>query len=320
MEPALRVSVVMTCFNEGRWIGAAVRSVLDQTRGDLVEDIVIADDGSDDETLAVLGEIEGWDRRIRVIYGPGGAGLSAQRNLAIGETSAPLIAILDGDDLWAPDKLERQTPAFADDEVGLCYADFSHFAGEDLATARRAGVKDITAASDLTQAYFLNDPPIIPSTILLRRTALEAAGGFDATVRVFEDTDLFIRLSRVCRFALADAPLLLKRYRTSSITGGRKDQMAHHALVAYRAAAEEPRLLPLVPRRLAERARKLGNQHFLMDDLKRSTAFYGLAVRLRPISPLAWAGVLLTGPLGGPLRRVLRDRLRKRRSALGLSR
>lgn len=319
MEPGLRVSVVMTCYNEGRWIGAAVRSVLDQTRVDLIEDIVIADDGSDEETLVVLREIEGWDGRIRVLYGPGGAGLSAQRNRAVGETSGDLIAILDGDDLWAPDKLERQTPVFADDGVGLCYADFCHFAGEDLATARRAGVKDITAASDLTRAYFLNDPPIIPSTTLLRRTALEAAGGFDATVRVFEDTDLFIRLSRVCRFALVDTPLLMKRYRTSSITGGRRDLMAHHALVALRAAAEDPRLLPLVPRRLAERARKLGNQHFLMDDVKGSAGFYGLAVRLQSFSPMAWAGVLLTGPLGGPVRGFLRGRLRKRRAALGLS-
>ncbi|MFC5342760.1 glycosyltransferase family 2 protein [Brevundimonas staleyi] len=313
------VSVVMTCYNEGPWIGAAVRSVLDQTRADRIADIVIADDGSDAATLAVLGEIERWDARIRVLRGPGGAGISAQRNWAIGEGAAPLIALLDGDDLWAPDKLERQLPVFADARVGLCYSDLLHFAGEDLATARRAGVKDITGARDLTRAYVLNDPPIIPSTVVLRRSALEVAGGFDEAVTVFEDTDLFIRMSRACRFALVDAPLTLKRYRTSSITGGRKDLMAHHALVAFRATATEPRLLPLVPRRLSERARKLGNQHLLMDDPKAAAGFYGLAVRLRPVSLGAWAGVLLTSAAGAPVLGWLRRRLRKRRAALGVS-
>jgi len=319
MEAVVRVSVVMTCYNEGPWIGAAVRSVLDQTRADLIEDIVIADDGSNEATLEVLREIEGWDRRIRLLYGPGGAGLPAQRNWAIGEGSAPLIAILDGDDLWTADKLERQVPVFADAEVGLCYADFSLFAGEDLSTARRAGVKDITEAQDLTRVYFLNDPPIVPSTIVLRRTALADSGGFDPTVRIFEDTDLFVRLSRVCRFALVNASLLLKRNRSSSITNGRRDLMAHHALVAFRAAAVEPRLLALVPRRLSERARKLGNQHFLMDDLAGSAAFYGLALRLQPTNPATWAGVILTGPFGAPLRALLRGRLDRRRAALGVS-
>ena len=319
MEAALSVSVVMTCYNEGPWIGAAVRSVLDQTRADLIVDIVIADDGSDAATRAVLRDIEGWDGRIRVLYGPGGRGLPAQRNWAIDEGGAPLIAILDGDDLWTPDKLERQVPVFADPEIGLCYADFRHFAGDDLSTARRAGVRDITAARDLTRAYFLDDPPIIPSTIVLRRTALTAGGGFDAAVRVFEDTDLFVRLTRVCRFAVVPAPLLLKRYRPSSITGGRRDLMAHHALVAFRAAADEPRLLALVPRRLSERARKLGNQHLLMDDLPGAAGFYGLALRLRPVSLTAWAGALLAGPLGAPVRPLLRRRLHRRRAALGVA-
>ena len=318
-EAVLRVSVVMTCYNEGPWIGAAVRSVLDQTRADLIEDIVIADDGSDEATLAVLRDIEGWEGRIRVLYGPGGRGVPAQRNWAIGEGAAPLIAILDGDDLWAADKLERQVPAFADPDVGLCYSDFSLFGGEDPSTARRAGVKDITATRDLTRAYFLNDPPIVPSTVVLRRTAMADSGGFDPTVRIFEDTDLFVRLSRICRFALVDASLLLKRNRSSSITGGRRDLMAHHALVAFRAAAAEPRLLPLVPQRLAERARKLGNQHFLMDDLAGSAAFYGLALRLQPTNPATWAGAVLTGPFGAPLRAVLRGKLQRRRAALGVS-
>src|SRR4029453_11109330 len=134
----------------------------------------------------------------------------------------------------------------------------------------RARVRDITRGENLTRTYFLNDPPIIPSTTLIRRAHFAACGRFDASMRVFEDTDFFRRLARVSRFAYVDSPLLYKRSRSTSITGGRKDLMAYHALVALKAAAEEPSLLALVPKRLAERARKLGNHHFLLRDWTRA--------------------------------------------------
>ncbi|MDF0486563.1 glycosyltransferase family 2 protein [Sphingomonas sp. H39-1-10] len=315
-----RVAVIMTCYNEGPYIGAAVRSVLDQSRAAWIDAIVIADDGSDGETLAVLRDIETWDVRIRVLYGPGGVGLPGQRRKAIAETDAPVLAILDGDDLWTPDKLERQWPVLAEDTaIGLVYADFCVFPNQNLAAARRAGVLDITHDARLSRRYFLNDPPIIPSTTLLRRAAYDAAGGFDAAVRVFEDTDFYLRLARVTRFALVEAPLLYKRQRGSSITGGRADLMAHHAFVALKAAADEPALLPLVPRRLAERARKLGNQRFLLNDRAGAVRLLRLAVRLDPLNRRAWQSLLAATLFPALALRLLGSGGRARQAALGVS-
>jgi len=308
----------MTCYNEGPYIVAAVRSVLDQSRAEWIDAIVIADDGSDAATLAVLREIESWDVRIRVLYGPGGVGLPGQRRVAIAETDAPVLAILDGDDLWTPDKLERQLPVLAtDDAVGLVYADFCVFPNHDLAAARRAGVLDITRNAPLSLGYFLNDPPIIPSTTLLRRTDYDSAGGFDAAVRVFEDTDFYLRLARVTRFALVDTPLLYKRQRGSSITGGRSDLMAHHAFVAFKAASDEAALLPHVPRRLAERARKLGNQRFLLNDRAGAVRLLWLAVRLDPLNRRAWQSLLAARVFPGLALRMLGSGGRARQAALG---
>ena len=313
-----RVAVILTCCNEGAYIGLAVRSILQQTRADLVESIVIADDGSDPTTVEVLREIESWDVRIRVLYGAGGAGLPAQRNLAIARSSAPVLAILDGDDLWTPDKLARQVPVLAADEkIGLVYSGYFTFGSDDLKTAHEARVLDLSAEADLCRAYFLNDPPIIPSTTLIRRTAFEACGGFDATIRVFEDTDFYIRLSRVSRFAFVSAPLLYKRSRNSSITRARKDLMAHHALVALRAAAEDSRLLPLVPRRLSERARKLGNQQFLLGDASGATGLLRLAVRFDLLNFRAWASLFVASWFARPVYWLMGPRLRSRRLALG---
>ena len=311
-----KVAVVLTCCNEGRYIGAAVRSILDQTRADLIESIVIADDGSDPETISTLCDIQRWDSRIRLLLGGGGAGPSAQRNIAIANTVAPYIAILDGDDYWAPNKLELQLAALKG-KVGLVYSGYYTFAWDDAGTAHLAPVRDITGEADLTRAYFLDDPPIIPSTILISRSAFDTCGGFDPSIRVIEDTDFCLRLSRTCRFSFVDAPLAYKRSNRSGTTGSRKDLLAHHARVALKAASEEPRLLSLVPKRLAERARKLGNHRFLFGDSEEARRLLRFALRLDPFNLRAWTSLIATFAMKGPLRRLFAAKLSARRIAMG---
>jgi glycosyltransferase involved in cell wall biosynthesis len=315
---APKVAAILTCYNEGAYIGAAVRSVLQQTRSDLLESVVIADDGSNPETIAVLNGIELWDRRIRILYGAGGAGLPAQRNLASRATEAPVLAILDGDDLWTPNKLELQIAALDDASAGLVYSGYFMFAGDNVKAAIRAPVRDISNDSDQTRAYFMNDPPIIPSTTLIRRSTFEACGGFDPTVRVFEDTEFYLRLSRICRFAYVDEPLLYKRSSSTSMTGSRKDLMAHHAFVAFKAASEDPRLLPLVPMRLAERARKLGNHYLVLGEVEQARALLRLATRIDARNLRAWLSLAATSGLAWPARRLVAARMRSRRAALGV--
>lgn len=310
----------MTCYNEGPYIGAAVRSVLDQTRADLIDKIVIADDGSEPDTIQTLKMIQAWDPRIEILFGPGGAGLPRQRNLAIERLSAEFFAILDGDDIWTLDKIETQLPLLMSDAgIGLVYGGYYTFPDQDLGKAQEAKLLDITSKADLTRTYFLNDPPIIPSTTIIRRATFERCGRFNAEIRVFEDTDFFIRMARISRFAMTSKPLLYKRNRGSSITGGRKDLMAHHALVAFKAAAVEPELMPLVTRRLAERARKLGNQRFLVGDYEDAARLTRLAVQLDASNLRAWASFLVAGGvLAKPAYRILRRKLKSRQAALGV--
>ncbi len=321
VSPDICVGIVMTCYNEGRYIGAAVRSVLAQTCIDHISRIVIADDGSDADTLSVLRDIESWDRRIDILYGPGGGGVSTQRNLAIAcmPEQVNVLAILDGDDLWAPTKLERQLPVLsARPEVGLVYGGFYTFA-DDLSHAQLAPVIDITRSAALSSCYFLTDPPIIPSTTLMRRSDYERCGGFHAHIKVFEDTDLFVRMARICRFGFVAEPLLYKRHHAVSITGGRQDLMAHHAYVALIAAAAEPALLDLVPKRLAERARKLGNHRFLSGDLTAARSLLRLAVRINPLNHRAWLSLLAASLAPRLSTRILSTRMQAKRVSMGLS-
>tara|TARA_Y100000052_G_scaffold22253_2_gene22937 strand:+ start:37113 stop:38087 length:975 start_codon:yes stop_codon:yes gene_type:complete len=305
-EQSPKVAAILTCYNEGPYIGAAVDSILAQTRADLIQDIVIADDGSKEDTLAVLRELETKDSRIKVIYGPGGNGISRQRNIAVSSTSAPYLAFLDGDDLWHEKRLEIQLPIIeSDDTIGLIYSAFHTFSDGDLASARIANVIDLSGSQNLTIDYFLNDPPIIPSAMIVRRSNFEAIEGFDETVAVFEDTDFFIRMSRVCRFGFVSDSLVFKRVWSDSITSGRTDLMAHHALVALKAASVQPELYGLVSKRLSERARKLANMRFLLGDREFAQIFSSLALGFQPFSignVTAWALARLPDAAGEFLR------------------
>lgn len=319
MPDEQKIAVILTCYNEGPYIGAAIRSVLEQTRAELIESIVIADDGSGADTVAVLKDIERWDARIQVLYGLGGAGPAPQRNLAIANTSAPIIAMLDGDDLWTPNKLELQLPALASDpNVGLVYSGYFMFPSDNIEAAYRANVRDISGERDQSRAYFKFGAPIICSTTLIRRSVFAAGGGFDTNNPGFEDIDLFMRLIRFCRYAFVDAPLLYKRNHATSFTGTRKDLMAHHAYVSLKAAATDPTLLPLVPARLAEKARKLGNQSFLLGDPEQATLLLKFAARVNPLNIRAWASLIVARFFARPAYYLLASRLRSRRAALGV--
>lgn len=312
------VDVVLTCYNDGQYINQAVRSILNQTVAARIGRIVLADDGSGKETISVLKQIEADEPDVSVIFGPGGAGPAEQRNRAIAATAAPFVAILDADDYWAPRKLEYQLPILqADPAIGLVYSDYFAFPSENADAARRAGAADLADAEDQTRAFFLCDPPILPSTVVLRRAAFDRAGGFDPTIRMFEETDLWLRLSRICRFGFAAEPLVYKRYHAESLTGSQQDKMSDHAFIALKAVAYDPELLGLVPRRLSERARKLGNHRFLQGDAAEAARLLRLAMKLDPLNIRVvpyWAAAALAPRLSY---RLLGRALRRRRLAMG---
>ena len=96
-----RVSVLIPTYNACRYLGAALESVLGQTYQDF--EIIVVDDGSEDDTAAVAARYP----QVRYFYNAH-SGISVTRNLAISKAKGEMIAFLDADDMWAPDKLEKQ--------------------------------------------------------------------------------------------------------------------------------------------------------------------------------------------------------------------
>lgn len=201
------VSVVIAAHNQARWLGEAVESVRAQTLR--AWELLVVDDGSTDDTAAVMAAVAG-EPRIRYLPGPH-AERAAARNRGIAAARAPLVAFLDADDRWRPDKLARQAAALAArPAAAFCYtpARFIDAAGTLLPIRKPAHA----IAGDVFPRLVRGNLVILAS-VVARRAAVDAVGGFDATLGVYgcEDWDLWLRLARDAEVAVVDEELTLYR-------------------------------------------------------------------------------------------------------------
>jgi glycosyltransferase involved in cell wall biosynthesis len=197
------------------WVGEAVASVLGQSAGDL--ELIVIDDGSRDGTPALLAAVA--DPRLRVERRPP-AGLTASLNRALALARAPLLARLDADDLALPERLARQR-AFMDahPEVGLLGAG----ACEVDETGRKVAVQMPPPDDAALRAALIRRNPFIHSAVMARRALVERAGGYDESVPVAQDYDLWMRLAPLTRLASLPEVLVVRRLLPDRVSATRDD-------------------------------------------------------------------------------------------------
>ncbi|MDM7998652.1 MAG: glycosyltransferase family 2 protein [Dehalococcoidia bacterium] len=198
MEPKPLVSIITPTYNHEAFIGQCIESVLAQTYGNWEQ--IIIDDGSTDATGAVVARYH--DSRIRYVRqdNVGIWNLSKTYNRALEMARGGLVAILEGDDYWPPDKLEKQVPSLTDPQVALSFGRVLHVStdGQPLWT----GPKDMAWFETATQIQILRRLILAnflsSSTVMCRRSALEAAGGFrQASYTPYVDHPTWLQLSLV---------------------------------------------------------------------------------------------------------------------------
>jgi glycosyltransferase involved in cell wall biosynthesis len=194
-----KIDVIVPVFNGEAFIAKALQSLQQQTLP--VARIIIADDGSTDGTELASADLMAKDKRITYLKLPH-AGVSATRNAGIAASSAPLLAFLDADDIWLPEKLERQMEAFerGGPEIGFVHSSyfFINAQGERLSDRNVVPPKqrgDIFMPL-LLDGYVLSGSA---SSVMVRRDVLDKAGYFDERLFHGEDWDLWIRLSRISK-------------------------------------------------------------------------------------------------------------------------
>lgn len=208
--PAPLVSVVMPAYNRSSLIGESIRSVLDQKMADW--ELLVVDDGSTDDTVAVVEEFASRDDRVRCVeIGRNTGDPAIPRNIALRMAQGRYVAFLDSDDLWLPGKLTLQTIFLEENErFAVVHSNAFAFRTENPDTQWPMNRFPPHRDGYIFERMVRGDA-MITSTIMMRRSCVESVGEFREGLRVTEDYEFKLRLSK--KFPIAYQDILLARYR-----------------------------------------------------------------------------------------------------------
>jgi len=202
-------SVIVPCHNSA----GPLRETLESARAQSVRDIeiIVIDDGSSDNTLEVARAAATEDPRI-VVVAQANSGVSATRNRGVAMARADIVALLDSDDLWAPDHLATHLARLnADPSLGLSFSPVRFIEADGRETGERTRPK----LEGLTPADILSTNPCSTcSTIVTRARVFAEVGGFRETLRRAEDQEWLFRVS-LSRWRIAGVDKVLVSYRNS---------------------------------------------------------------------------------------------------------
>jgi glycosyltransferase involved in cell wall biosynthesis len=208
------VSVVMPSYNSADTIVETIASVAAQSWREF--EMIVVDDGSNDGTPALLAQ---QARRYPWISWciQANAGPSVARNTAIALARGEFIAFLDADDIWMPNKLALQVAAFEHNpNAAFVYADERDF-WPDRELPKTLFQQKRPARGNVLRALFNRGNFILTSTVMVRKSALQAVGGFDPGRRINEDVDLWFRMAEEYEFDYVPQVLVRRRLLTNSL-------------------------------------------------------------------------------------------------------
>jgi glycosyltransferase involved in cell wall biosynthesis len=298
------VSVVIPAYNNAQYVTQAVDSALTQTYSPV--EIIVVDDGSTDNTAELLA---GYRERISFVRqenrGPAGA-----RNAGIRQARGELLAFLDSDDLWFPEKLERQVPVFLKNpRVGVVHSDWLRL--DRGADGYRPSTRPHHECNGNCYHRLFFDNCVHTSTAVLAQACVDKVGLFDEGIRGCEDYDLWIRVSRYYEFAYVAQPLAVYRKHSTNITLSLLGMEASWLAAVRKMLQADPSLWQTIGKekveeRLVGLLRGLGYLHYDQGNFTEAHRLFaeGLSYRVSPFLCLLWFATLFPPPLIQRLRSV----------------
>ena len=217
------VSIITPTFNHARFIEHCVRSVLRQTYRRW--EMIVVDDASSDGTLRSVRDLAARNPRVEVVAHArrhGIEGLADSYNEALGASRGELIAVLEGDDWWAPHRLARQVPLLSEDpSLVLAYGDCWEMSetGRPIGYVTTPVSHDSLRSSSAEAITFFSTLDSVPAnTVLIRRDALEGVGGFRSGGLPLVDYPTWLTLSLQGDFVRVDRPISYWRRHAGSVS------------------------------------------------------------------------------------------------------
>ena len=282
------ISVIIPTFNCGQFIESAIQSALNQTVKDI--EIIVVDDGSMDDTQAIVKRIPGpitYHRQVN-------SGAAAARNRAAGLSKGEWIAFLDADDRWYPEKLAVQIEhSVLHPEAVLIYSeldaiDSSGSVTQEFLLRTKLARRKRKGRRNLVSAAFGDRPFPYPSTVLLKNNVFSEFGGFSQEFRgnYHEDFELFARIAS--KYEILFIPEALTQYRQGA-TAYRWNYatrqrnwllLLNHLELAWQDDREK---LKVLNDEFAKYYSAQGKQHLMNNDYAQARQCFGRAFKYRPI-------------------------------------
>lgn len=210
------VSVIIPTFNHAQFLKAAIQSVVDQTLTDW--EAIVVNNYSKDNTIEIIESFN--DTRIRLVNFCNNGIIAASRNYGIRLSLGAFIAFLDSDDIWLPDKLEKQVELFKkSNETALVYTRFKTIKGDTISNTILPGDGKYTSGRLFELLYLRSF--VACSSVMVRKSILDQVGIFDINPNLIaiEDVDLWLKISLKYVIKCANnSPLLLYRIQPGGIS------------------------------------------------------------------------------------------------------
>ena len=201
------VSIIMNCYNGQKYLREALNSVLEQTYQNW--ELIFWDNCSNDSSSSIFEKFN--DKRFKYFLANKHTTLYEARNLAIQKSNGSFIAFLDTDDMWLPNKLEKQIPLFDDDSVGLVYGNIWLLNKKNIIKKKKILTKKKLSKGNITKSL-LNDYKMPVISIVIRKDFLpDITNVFNAKYDLLADFDFSINFSLKHKFDCIQDPVAIYR-------------------------------------------------------------------------------------------------------------
>ena len=212
------VSVIMNCYNGAKYLDESIQSVISQTYDNW--ELIFWDNRSEDKSSEIFKKYQ--DKRFKYFYANKHTSLYEARNLAIQKSTGDFISFLDTDDLWDKQKLEKQMDYFDDHSIGLVYSNY-WLVKKDLRKKKISFRKKLYRGDVYNE--LLNNYNIGILTVIIRKKNYEELKKkFDERFSIIGDFDLFLRLSKLCKFESVQTPLAYYRLHGKNLSTIHKEK------------------------------------------------------------------------------------------------